>query len=150
MAFAGPTEGTIVDAVRDRCPEALSLVAVEDGQVVGHVLFSPVAVEGLSGAQAMGLGPMAVLPGRQRRGVGSALVREGMKQLAEMGCALVVVLGHAEYYPRFGFSPAGGHGLQCQWPGVPDEAFMVRFLQEEYDGAVSGTVRYREEFNVAA
>ena len=93
---------------------------------------------------------MAVLPERQRQGIGSALVTQGVEQLREMGCALVVVLGHAGFYKKFGFSPASRHGLACQWEGVPDEAFMVRFLKGGSDGVVRGTVRYPQEFDAAA
>jgi putative acetyltransferase len=66
-----------------------------------------------------------------------------------MGSAVTVVLGQADYYPRFGFTPASRHGLACQWDGVPDEAFMVRFLRSELDGVIRGTVRYLTEFNAA-
>lgn len=147
LVFSGLVEGSIVDALRKRSPEALSLVATVDDKIVGHLFFSPVEIDTLHGIQAMGLGPMAVLPGFQRRGIGTALVTEGLKQLQESGCVVVVVLGHAEYYPRFGFSPASEHGLKCQWDGVPDDAFMVRFLQKDYEGVVRGTVRYMEEFS---
>jgi putative acetyltransferase len=84
-----------------------------------------------------------------RRGIGTALVTEGLRQLQESGCVVVVVLGHAEYYPRFGFSPAGEHGLKCQWSDVPDDVFMVRFIKKEYDGVVCGTVTYLKEFDEA-
>ena len=97
----------------------------------------------------MGLGPMAVLPEYQKQGIGTTLITEGISQLQQLGCAIVVVLGHAEYYPKFGFSPASGHGLKCQWDGVPDSAFMVRFLRKDFDGVVRGVVKYMKEFNEA-
>jgi len=147
-AFGGPVEGSIVDALRAGCPGIVSLAAIEDREVVGHILFSPVVIPGFSGVEAMGLGPMAVAPERQRLGIGSALVARGLEELGRLGCA-VVVLGHAEYYPRFGFVPACRHGLRCQWEGVPDEAFMVRFLSPGRAGSVGGTVRYRKEFDAA-
>ena len=149
LVFAGPVEGTIVDALRESCPDALSLVAVEGDRIVGHIFFSPVAINGLSGVEAMGLGPMAVLPDFQRKGSGAALVAAGLRELEKSGCAVVVVLGHAGYYPRFGFVPASRFRLHCQWPGVPDEVFMVRFLKNEKAGLVNGTVRYRKEFDAA-
>lgn len=149
LVFSGPVEGTIVDAIRKRTPESLSLVAVMNGKIVGHIFFSPVEITGLKGIQAMGLGPMAVLPEYQKQGIGTALIKQGITQLQESGCILVVVLGHAEYYPRFGFSSASSHGLKCQWDGVPDSAFMVRFLKKEADGVLSGTVKYMSEFTAA-
>jgi putative acetyltransferase len=80
-------------------------VAEDDGAIVGHILFTPVVVEGRP-ALGMGLAPLAVLPGRQRQGIGSQLVRRGLDSLRERGCPFVVVVGHPEYYPRFGFEPA--------------------------------------------
>jgi putative acetyltransferase len=148
-AFGGPTEGAIVDALRARCPGVLSLVAVEEERIVGHIFFSPVAVEGLDGNEAMGLGPMAVAPERQRQGIGSALAVRGLEELERSGCALVVALGHPGYYPRFGFVPAARNGLRSQWDGVPDEAFMVRFLKQGVAGRVRGVVHYRREFEAA-
>jgi putative acetyltransferase len=146
FVFSSPVEGSIVDAIRKRSPEVLSMVAVVDDKIVGHVFFSPVEIDGLNNTQAMGLGPMAVLSEYQRQGIGSALVTQGIKQLQESGCAVVVVLGLPEYYPKFGFSPASRHGLKCQWDGIPDNTFMLRFLKKEYEGVVRGTVRYMKEF----
>src|SRR5204862_6872701 len=91
--------------------------------------------------------PMAVLPDRQRRGIGSRLVRRGLDILRERGCTFVVVVGHPEYYPRFGFEPASVHGLASQWEGVPDAAFMVLVLVARAMAGVSGVAKYREEFN---
>jgi putative acetyltransferase len=149
LVFAGPVEGTIVDAVRESCPGALSLVAVEGDRIVGHLFFSPVEIDGMSGNEAMGLGPLAVLPDLQRQGIGAALVAAGLRELEKSGCAVVVVLGHAGYYPRFGFVPASRHRLHSQWPDIPDDVFMVRFLKNEKAGLVSGAVRYRKEFDAA-
>ena len=97
----------------------------------------------------MGLAPLAVAPERQRQGIGSLLVRAGIGALRARNCPLVIVLGHPEYYPRFGFVPASRHGLSCQWEGVPDEAFMVLILDEAASASVSGTIRYRDEFDQA-
>jgi len=149
LVFSGPVEGTIVDAIRKRSPEVLSLVAVVDDKIVGHIFFSPVEIDNLNGIQAMGLGPMAVLLEYQKQGIGTALITQDIKQFQELGCVVIVVLGHAEYYPRFGFSSSSRHGIKCQWDGVLDDAFMVRFLKKDCDGVVSGTVKYLKEFNEA-
>jgi putative acetyltransferase len=148
-AFPTPLEAHIVDAVRDRCADMISLVADVDGRVVGHVLFSPVRIDGARGrVDGMGLAPMAVLPEYQRQGVGSALVRAGLDLLRARSCPFVVVLGHPEYYPRFGFEPASRRGVVSQWPGVPDEAFMVLALSASPD-RLAGAAYYRDEFDAA-
>ena len=147
-AFGQPDEAGIVDSIRTACSDAVSLVATDDGQVVGHIFFSPVFVSGESGTvQGMGLAPMAVLPKRQRQGIGSLLVQAGIDATRERGYPFIIVLGHPEYYPRFGFVCASQHGLSCQWDGIPDEAFMVLILEEDAMTGVPGTVRYRDEFN---
>jgi len=147
-AFGQPAEAGIVDAIRTACPATLSLVAVEDDRIVGHIFFSPVIIlAGSETVRGMGLGPMAVVPERQRQGIGSMLVREGIEALRGRKCPFVIVLGHPEYYPRFGFVPASRHGLSCQWEGVPDEAFMALIIDEDAVTGVSGTVHYRDEFD---
>lgn len=149
LVFADPAEGAIVDAIRDRCPDALSLVAVEGAQIIGHIFFSPVAINGMNGIEAMGLGPMAVLPEYQRKGIGKALITKGIQELEKAGCAVVVVLGHPEYYPKFGFVPGSRYSLKSQWEGIPDNVFMARFLNSEKIGKIGGIVRYRKEFGEA-
>jgi len=150
QAFEQPAEADIVDKLRLNCPEALSVVADDEGHVVGHIFFTPATVETESSTIAgMGLAPMAVLPERRREGIGSALVERGLEMLRERGCPFVIVLGHAEYYPRFGFVPASRYGLKSQWEGVPDEAFMVMIFDNETMAGVSGIARYRDEFDEA-
>lgn len=148
-AFGRPQEADLVDELRRTCVECISLVA-EDAGIVGHILFSPVAVEASGGlVVGMGLAPVAVIPERQRQGVGSALVERGLALLRERGCPFVIVLGHPDLYPRFGFERASSHGLACQWEGVPDEAFMVLVLDAGAMDGVSGVARYRAEFDAA-
>lgn len=106
IAFGQPTEASIVDSLRDACPDAVSLVAVEGDKILGHIFFSPVSVtRGQAVTQGMGLAPMAVLPERQRRGIGSMLVRAGIDVMRERNCPFIMVLGHPEYYPHL----ATGH-----------------------------------------
>ena len=145
-AFGQPQEARLVDRLRANGGVLLSLVASVDDRVVGHILFSPVTLESGSGSHGgVGLGPMAVLPSVQRRGVGSRLVAEGIKRLRENGHTFVVVVGHPEYYPRFGFVPASQYQVTCPWD-VPDEAFMLLVLDESRASALAGVARYREEF----
>jgi putative acetyltransferase len=147
LAFGQPQEADLVDKLRENCANSLSLVALEDGRLVGHILFTPITIDGKEHEPAaMGLAPMAVLPDFQRRGIGSALLNEGMATLKKEGCPLVIVLGHPDYYPRFGFQPASLFGIKCQWE-VPDEAFMVIFLQQDKGQELSGTAEYRLEFS---
>jgi putative acetyltransferase len=149
-AFGQPAEADLVDKLRATGSESLSWVA-DDDRVVGHILFTPVVVDGAGRrVVGMGLAPMAVLPERQRQGIGSQLVTRGLEVLRERGCPFVVVVGHPEYYPRFGFEPASKHGLASQWEGIPDEAFMVLILDSLAMTTVSGVVRYRNEFNEVA
>ena len=149
-AFGQPTEGHIVDRLRGADGEAVSLVAVLDEKVIGHIFFSSVTVETELGLiKGMGLAPMAVVPGHQREGVGSKLVTEGLKKIRKKEYPFVVVLGHETYYPRFGFRPASEYGLKCQWEGVPDGVFMAIIYEKDRMKGVSGTVYYRKEFNEA-
>jgi putative acetyltransferase len=105
LAFNRKNEAQLVDTLRRENAVILSLVAVSEGQIVGHILFSPVLVtHDDSQWQAAGLGPMAVLPEFQNQGIGSALIRSGLDELKQHGHDVVIVLGHPEYYPRFGFS----------------------------------------------
>jgi putative acetyltransferase len=143
-AFGTPLEAGIVDALRGS-DGSISLVATSGDLVVGHILFTPVTIDAGAGVRVAGLAPMAVLPEHQRAGIGSRLVKAGLDACRRRGYAAVVVLGHPEYYPRFGFTRADGHGLSCEFP-VPPEAFMVMGLQPEVLTRLSGTVRYRPEF----
>ncbi|MDQ3753637.1 MAG: N-acetyltransferase [Acidobacteriota bacterium] len=145
LAFGSESEAALVDKLRAVYPH-ISLVAVRDNQVVGHIFFSPVSVESEdTNFTALGLAPMAVLPEYQNQGIGSQLVRHGLKECESQGHDVVFVLGHPSYYPRFGFSPAKAKGIGCEYL-VPDEVFMVAELKPEALGGRTGLVRYRPEF----
>ena len=125
-AFGQPIEGLIVDKLRKSCNRILSLVVISNNKVVGHIMFSPVTIETQEGViEGMGLAPMAVLPEFQNKGIGSKLVKEGLRIIKNTTCPFVIVLGHEKYYPRFGLQRASKYGLKSQWEGVPDEAFMA-------------------------
>jgi putative acetyltransferase len=147
-AFENGPEAVLVDKLRASCKDYLAFVAIHDGAIVGHILFTPATIDGSSTA-GMGLAPMAVLPSHQRKGIGSQLVRYGLEYLRQYGCPFVIVLGHPEYYPRFGFEVASKYRLSCQWEGVPDEAFMVAVANDNALPTAGGIVRYRGEFDDA-
>jgi putative acetyltransferase len=153
LAFGRPEEADVVDRLRQARIPFLSLVAEDGSAIVGHILFTPAIVEvGQDGEQrvaGMGLAPLAVIPDRQRQGLGSLLVRRGLDLLRADGCPFVIVLGHPEYYARFGFERASAHGLACQWKDVPDDAFMVLVFDPDAMRGVSGIARYRDEFDAA-
>jgi putative acetyltransferase len=149
-AFEGPAEANVVDKLRKVCDDCSSVVAVEGDEVVGHVMFSPAMVGNGDGViRGMGLAPMAVLPNHQRRGIGTALIEHGLAMMRENGCPFVIVLGHADFYRRFGFVPASRYNLKSQWEGIPDEAFMILVFDEKSLKGVHGVAKYREEFNEA-
>lgn len=150
-AFGQATEAELVEALHKSCPERLALVAEEQGQVVGHILFTPATITTASGGKLLGMGlaPIAVTPDLQGQGIGSRLVRAGLAMLAEQHCPFVIVLGHPLYYPRFGFVPADRHNIRCQWPDVPAEAFMILILDPAALPQEGGVASYRDEFNQA-
>ncbi|MFC1977768.1 GNAT family N-acetyltransferase [Chloroflexota bacterium] len=148
-AFGDTGEAELVDKLRNRGVLTLSLVATDGDIVVGHILFSPVTVAtGSSSFEVIGLAPMAVLPDYQRKGIGSQLVRAGLEECCRLGHEIVVVLGHSDYYPRFGFIPAKSEGIDCEFE-VPEEAWMVLELREGALTGKSGTVKYPPEFHEA-
>ncbi len=127
-AFGQDQESNIVDALRANGAALLSLVATVNDQVVGHIMYSP-----RGNVMGVALGPMAVLPERQRQGIGSKLIEAGNRKLKNAGCPFIIVVGHANYYPRFGFRPANEHGIKCEWD-VPDDVFMLLVLDQAKEG----------------
>lgn len=152
LAFNGTYESDVVDRLRENCPEILSLVARKGAVVVGHILFSPARIEQEEGENitGMGLAPLAVLPEYQGLGIGSVLSTEGLNRLEEEGYPFVIVLGHPDYYPRFGFVRASTHGITSSFKDVPDDAFMIRLFNPEILQGVKGVAYYRYEFDETA
>lgn len=144
-AFETRIEADLVDKLRVQARPVISLVAEENGKVVGHILFSAVTLSGHPEVKIMGLAPMAVEPEHQRKGIGSALVRAGLEQCERLGFTAVVVLGHPEYYPRFGFLPSSRFGIDCEYE-VPEEAFLVVELQSGALSGKTGKIKYHPAF----
>ena len=149
QAFKRDAEAKLADKLRQACADHLSLVAEDDGVIVGHIMFTPVLLKNDKDIKGMGLAPMAVLPARQRQGLGTQLVKSGLAILKEKGCPFVIVLGHPDYYPRFGFQPASRFSIRSQWEGVPEEAFMLLVFDDNDMRNISGTAIFRDEFNEA-
>jgi putative acetyltransferase len=145
-AFDTEGEGNLVDVLRASARPLVSLVAEHDGNIVGHIMFSPVSLSGNPDLKIMGLAPMAVAPERQRQGIGSELVRAGVERCKQLGVDAVVVLGHPEYYPRFGFRPSSLFEIECEYD-VPEEVFTVVELQPGCLRGKSGTIKYHEAFS---
>jgi len=145
-AFETPAEAKLVDALREKADPVVSLVAEDDGKIHGHIMFSPVTLSGHPDLKILGLAPMAVMPEQQRQGIGSALVRAGLEQCKQLGCVAVVVLGHPNYYPRFGFLPSTHFEIVSEYQ-VPEEVFMAMELQPEALQGKSGCVKYHAAFS---
>lgn len=146
LAFGRADEADLVDALRAGGYVRLSLVAEQDGAVIGHVLFSRLPIETPGGTvEALALAPVAVVPERQRQGAGARLIRAGLDACRDQGHRIVVVLGHAEYYPRFGFSAALAVPLRSPFPGPH---FMALELVPGALTGVEGEVRYAPPFGV--
>ncbi len=129
--FGHNGEAELVDKLRSQNAAAISLIAEVSDQVVGHILFSPATIELKNHcSNGLGLAPVSVLPEFQRRGIGAKLIVAGLEIAAARDCEFVIVLGHPQYYPKFGFATASASNVGCEFEGVPDEAFMIRWFQQ--------------------
>ena len=145
-AFETEAEANLVNALRDSGIPFISLVAEEDEVIVGHILFTPVKLmDDDSGLKLVGLAPMAVLSKHQKKGIGSQLVKTGIERCSAQGYDAVVVLGHPDYYPRFGFVSSVKYQIKSEYD-VPDEAFMVRELKEGSLKNKNGIIKYHAAF----
>jgi len=146
-AFGRPAEADLVDALRRNGKAAISLVAEDGGRIVGHIFFSVVTIQSKGTVSTgIGLAPLAVMPERQNQRIGSMLVEHGLRRCREEDHPFVVVLGHPNYYPRFGFVPASRFGIKSEYD-VDDEVFMVMELREGALIGCAGVVKYQPEFN---
>jgi predicted N-acetyltransferase YhbS len=123
----------------------LSLIAESDNQIVGHILFTKVKIEGIITKESLALAPLSVLPKMQRRGIGTRLLKYGLQKAKEIGFESVIVLGHPEYYKKFGFMSASRWNIKCPFE-VPDEVFMALELKENALNNAAGVVRYPDVF----
>lgn len=144
-AFDTTAEAKLVEVLRREAQPYISLVAEEKGEIVGHILFSPVTLSGHADLMIMGLAPVAVRPEKQGKGIGSALIKAGLRGSKELGYGAVIVLGHKGYYPRFGFIPSVKYGIGCEYE-VPPEAFMVIELVPGYLRGAEGIIKYHPAF----
>ncbi|MBU7584563.1 MAG: N-acetyltransferase [Nostoc sp. TH1S01] len=147
LAFGQENEANLIDKIRhsDRYIPELSLVAEIDNLIVGQILFSYIDLVNTETLQVIGLAPLAVHPQFQRQGIGSALVKAGLKIADVRGQILVIVLGHPHFYNRFGFQPSVIYQIESPFP-VPDDVFMVKPLQN-YQQKYTGKVVYPPAFN---
>ena len=149
LAFRQKNEGRLVERLRidlDFIPE-LSLVAEIGNEIIGHILFFPIKIISEDAeVPSLALAPMSVVPEYQRRGIGKQLVTEGLKRAKSIGYKSVIVLGHSEYYPKFGFEPASKWNIKAPFD-VPDKVFFAIELEEGGLKGVSGAVEYSDEFN---
>jgi len=145
-AFAGTEESRLVGAIKRSGRPVISLIACSDDTPVGHIFFSPIQIQSEGPTIAtLALAPMAVLPAFQRRGIGTLLVEEGLKECASRDCQVVVVVGHPTFYSRFGFGPANGMGLRSVYSAAGD-AFMPLELSKGVLAGRTVFVEYPAEF----
>lgn len=147
QAFKREEEAILVDRLRisPAYIPPLSLVAIIDHHIVGHILFTDIKIN-KKDVHALALAPLSVLPGFQNQGIGGLLIKEGLSKAASIGYAAVIVLGHEHYYPKFGFVPASKWNIKAPFD-VPDNVFMgMELFPGALDG-VSGLVEYAPEFH---
>jgi len=145
-AFPTVAEADVVERLRGNGKAVIELVASDGDSVVGHIVFSPIALEPLAGTVGLGLGPLAVMPDHEKHGVGRRLIQNGLAACREWGAGFVVVLGDPPYYTRFGFEPAAKHDLRSEY-GAGD-AFMVFKLESGALPPPGTLVKYAPEFSI--
>jgi putative acetyltransferase len=145
-AFKTDAEARLVNALRVSGVAFMSLVFEQNDDLLGHIFFTPVEFEDEHpGVRLMGLAPMAVLPGHQNSGIGSTLVKEGIQKCMADSYDAIVVLGHPEFYTRFGFRPSVEFGIKSEYD-VPDEVFMVLELRKNSLDGINDIVKFNAKF----
>ena len=145
-AFETDAEAKLVNALRKEASPIISLVAIIEDQIHGHILFSPVLLSGHPELKIMGLAPLAVSPPHQNKAIGKALTREGIRRCKEDGFDAIVVLGHPKYYPKFGFESATNFGIDSEYK-VPEGVFMIMELRPDALFQKNGRIKYHQLFN---
>ena len=145
QAFETNSEADLVNRLRDCGVDFISLVAKQENEIVGHILFTEATLEN-SDVKIAGLAPMAVKPEFQNSRIGSALINHGLEECKSNGYSAVIVLGHPNYYPKFGFVPSVKFGIKSEY-NVPDEVFMIKELIPNSLKDLNGIVKYHDEFN---
>ena len=151
IAFEQDSESKLIDLLRESSafiPE-LSLVAIIDNDIVGHILFTEITITADNGNEypSLALAPMAVKPSYQKQGIGGRLISFGLRKAKELGHNSVIVLGHEYYYPKFGFLPANNWNIKAPFD-VPLNAFMAIELVEKGLTGITGIVKYSKEFGM--
>lgn len=144
-AFPTPAEADLVERLRDSGKAVIELVALDGDSIVGHILFSPLALRPRAGAVGLGLAPVAVMPDHEKHGVGRRLIQNGLAECHRWGAGFVVVIGDPPYYTRFGFEPAAKHGLRSEYQA--GDAFMVFKLESGALPPPGTIVKYAPEFS---
>jgi putative acetyltransferase len=144
-AFPTPAEADVVERLRASGKAVIELVALDGDSIVGHIVFSPVALRPRAGTVGLGLAPIAVMPDHEKHGVGRRLIQNGLAECHRWGAGFVVVIGDPPYYTRFGFEPAAKHGLRSEYKA--GDAFMVFKLESGALPPASTTVKYAPEFS---
>jgi predicted N-acetyltransferase YhbS len=149
QAFKQKNESELIERIRSSknfVPE-LSLIAEKNGKIVGHILLSKIKIKGEKEYESLILAPLAVLPELQKQGIGEKLITEGLRKAKELGFSSVIVVGHKDYYPKYGFEKASKWNIKCSFK-VPDEAFMAIELNIGALAEKSGIVEFPKEFEI--
>lgn len=145
-AFETEAEADLVNILRESGIPFISMVYEDNNKLSGHILFTPVELEGhTKNLRIIGLGPVAVIPEMQNKSIGSALVKAGIEQCKSEGYDAIIVLGHPNYYPKFGFVLSVKYGIKSEYD-VPEDVFMVLELKENALKGKQGTIKYHEAF----
>lgn len=148
-AFENPAEANLIDKLRTECDDFISFVAVKDGDIVGHLLFTAAYIEHDDGEKTLGWGlaPMGILPILQKKGVGKKLIETALTEIQEdSDHSFIIVLGHKQFYSKFGFVPASMFGIKSEWSEIPNQSFMIMKLHTP-KRPLTGTAKYRKEFS---